>query len=82
MGRRSRARDVTKGYTKSQFVAKLRRLADSIETGEAFSIQIARERIHVPARAVFTIEHEKSPEAEEIEFQVTWKPDPGRPPRR
>jgi amphi-Trp domain-containing protein len=75
MAVRRRSRDITKGYPKSQFVAKLRRLADSIETGEAFSIQIARERIHVPARAVFTIEHEKSSEAEEIEFQITWKPD-------
>lgn len=73
--RRRRTRDITKGYAKSQFVAKLRRLADSIETGEAFSIQIARERIHVPARAVFTIEHEKAADAEEIEFQITWKPE-------
>ncbi len=75
MRRKSRTRDVTRGYARSQFVAKLRRLADSIEGGEAFSIQIARERIHVPARAVFTIEHEKSSEAEEIEFQLTWKPE-------
>jgi amphi-Trp domain-containing protein len=75
MAVRRRSRDITKGYPKSQFVAKLRRLADSIETGESFSIQIASERIHVPARAVFTIEHEKSAEAEEIEFQITWKPE-------
>lgn len=78
MAARRRSRDVTKGYSKSQFVAKLRRLADSIETGEAFSIQIARERIHVPARAVFTIEHEKAADAEEIEFQITWKPETKR----
>jgi len=78
MAKRKRSRDVTKGYPKSQFVAKLRRLADSIETGEAFSIQIARERIHVPARAVFTIEHEKDADAEEIEFQITWKPEAER----
>jgi hypothetical protein len=38
MAARRRSRDVTKGYPKSQFVAKLRRFADSIETGEAFSI--------------------------------------------
>jgi amphi-Trp domain-containing protein len=75
MAKRKRSRDVTKGYPKSQFIAKLRRLADSIETGEAFSIQIVRERIHVPARAVFTIEHEKAADAEEIEFQITWTPE-------
>jgi amphi-Trp domain-containing protein len=78
MAARRRSRDVTKGYPKSQFVAKLRRFADSIETGEAFSIQIARERVHVPARAVFTIEHEKAADAEEIEFQITWKPEAKR----
>lgn len=78
MSRKSRTRDVTRGYARSQFVAKLRRLADSIEAGDAFSIQIARERIHVPARAVFTVEHEKASGVEEIEFQVTWKPEPMR----
>lgn len=78
MSRKSRTRDVTCGYARSQFVAKLRRLADSIEAGDAFSIQIARERIHVPARAVFTVEHEKSADVEEIEFQVTWTPEPRR----
>ncbi len=70
----ARGRDVTKGYPRSQFVAKLRRLADSIETGEPFVIAVAGERIHVPARAVFTIEHERARDGEEIEFQLTWKP--------
>jgi amphi-Trp domain-containing protein len=66
-------RDVEKGYPKADFVAKLRRLADAIENGERFDIQIAGERIYVPARAEFTIEHERSDNEEEIEFQVKWK---------
>ena len=66
-------RDLEKTYTRSEFVAKLRRLADSVETGEAFSIQIAGERIRVPARAAFNIEHERSSVEEEIEFQIKWK---------
>jgi 2'-5' RNA ligase len=78
MATRRRSRDVTKGYPKSQFVAKLRRLADSIETGEAFSIQIARAGTWMRSRAVFTIEHEKAADAEEIEFQITWKPEARR----
>lgn len=65
-------RDVEKGYSKEEFVAKLRRLADAIESGERFDIQIAGERIYVPVRAEFTVEHERSDSEEEIEFQVKW----------
>lgn len=68
----SNSRDVEKGYSKAEFVAKLRRLADAIETGERFEIQIAGERIYVPVRAEFTVEHERSDDAEEIEFQIKW----------
>ncbi len=68
-------RDLEKGYPTSQFVAKLRRLADSLEEGKRFSIQIAGERIYVPADAVYTIEHERGDGEEEIEFQIRWKHD-------
>ena len=54
-------------------MAKLRRLADALETDKPFRIQIAGERIHVPARAEFSIEHERSTEEEEIEFQLKWR---------
>jgi amphi-Trp domain-containing protein len=70
---RKLTRDVEKTYTRAQFVAKLRRFADSVESGEPFVIQIAGERIHVPARAVFNIEHERGSDGEEIEFQMKWK---------
>lgn len=66
-------RDLEKGYSKSEFVAKLRRLADAIENGERFEIQIAGERIYVPARATFTIEHERLGGKEEVEFQIKWE---------
>ena len=69
-------RDIEKTYNRSQFVAKLRRFADSVEQGEPFAIQIGGERIHVPARAVFNIEHERSGDGEEIEFQMKWKAQP------
>lgn len=65
-------RDVEKGYPKGEFVAKLRRLADAIENGDRFEIQIAGERIYVPVRARFTVEHERSDDEEEIEFQIKW----------
>lgn len=66
-------RDIEKGYPKADFVAKLRRLADAIESGERFEIQIAGERIYVPARATFNIEHERSGGEEEVEFQIKWE---------
>jgi amphi-Trp domain-containing protein len=66
-------RDVEKEFPKADFVAKLRRLADAIESESQFDIQIAGERIYVPVRATFSIEHEKSHDEEEIEFQVKWQ---------
>jgi amphi-Trp domain-containing protein len=65
-------RDLTKGYSRSQFVAKLRRLADSIESERAFTIQVAGERLHIPSNAVFNIEHERTDGRQELEFQLIW----------
>jgi len=70
-----RSRDIEKTYPRAEFVAKLRRLADALENDERFTIQIAGQRIHVPARATFNIEHERTREEEEIEFQVKWRPE-------
>ena len=66
-------RDIEKGYSTSEFVAKLRRLADSLETGRNFEIQVAGERIYVPDRAVFNIEHERQGGDHELEFQIKWQ---------
>ncbi len=71
MGHR-RERDIEKGYAVSQFIAKLRRLADALEKGEKFEVQIAGERIYVPVRAEFNVEHEREGDNEEIEFQIKW----------
>jgi len=66
-------RDIEKGYTTKQMVAKLRRLADCLENGKQFKIQIGGERIQVPAKAVFNIEHEREGNVEEVEFQLKWE---------
>lgn len=66
-------RDVEKNYPLNQFVDKLRRLADALERGERFEIQIAGERIYVPASAQFNLEHERGEGEEEVEFQIKWK---------
>lgn len=69
-------RDLTRTYSRKQFVAKLRRLADAIEEGSAFTIQVAGERLRIPADATFNIEHERSGGEEELEFQLIWsRPD-------
>ena len=65
-------RDIEKTYSKAEFVSKLRRLADAIESGEKFEIQIDNERIYVPVRAIYNIEHEREDKEEEIEFQIKW----------
>ena len=65
-------RDIEKSYAPHEVAAKLRRLADAVESGKPFVIQIAGERVRVPADAVATIEHERGDGEEEIEFQLRW----------
>ncbi|MHC4143054.1 MAG: amphi-Trp domain-containing protein, partial [Planctomycetota bacterium] len=52
--------------------AKLRRLADALEQGKRFRIQIAGERVSIPPTATISLEHERAGSEEEIEFQLKW----------
>lgn len=70
---RKRERDVEKVYSTKQFVAKLRRLADALESGKTFTIQVAGKRIRVPQGASISVEHERSEGTEEVELQLKWK---------
>lgn len=65
-------RDVEKMYSAADSAAKLRRLADALESGKRFRISVAGERVNVPARAEFSIEHEREGDTEEVEFQLKW----------
>jgi amphi-Trp domain-containing protein len=65
--------DVEKAYPVKLFIAKLRRLADVLERGGRFTIQVAGERVSVPSDAVVNIERERGGDGEEIEFQLKWK---------
>lgn len=65
-------RDIEKDYPLPEFIEKLRRLADALENGERFQIDIAGERINVPVRAHYNLAHERGDGEEEIEFQITW----------
>lgn len=66
------SRVVRRVYNAPSRLDKLRRLADALEAGEQFEIQVAGERIYVPARGEFNIEHEREGGEEEIEFQLKW----------
>ena len=66
-------RDLEKTYPRKDFIAKLRRLADALESEKPFSIQVAGERLHIPADACFNIEHEREGGREELEFQLLWR---------
>lgn len=59
-------------YSVKQVVSELRRIADCLENGKPFKIQIAGERITVPTRAIFNIEHEREGNSEKVEFQFKW----------
>ena len=59
-------RDVEKDVPVAQFVETLRRLADALEAGESFRIQVQNKRFTVPADAAIVIEHEVDDGNEEL----------------
>jgi amphi-Trp domain-containing protein len=76
-------RDIEKTYPAREFAAKLRRLADAVEAGRAFTIAVGGERLRIPAGAKFNVEHEREGESEELEFQLLWsRPKRSRASRR
>lgn len=71
--KKSGKRDIEKNYPALKFAAKLRRLADALESGRRFQIQVAGERVGVPSAARISVEHERGTSEEELEFQLKWK---------
>ena len=66
--------EVEKSYSKTEVVAKLRRLADALEQDKTFEIQIAGERIYVPPFATVGFEYERGEDGtEEMEIEIKWK---------
>ena len=66
-------RDVERDTTRDEFVATLRRVADSLEATESFRIQVVNSRFTVPADAELSIEHEAEDGENELEFQLKWR---------
>lgn len=65
--------EVEKSYSNKEVVAKLRRLADALEQGKIFEIQIAGNRIYVPANATVEFEYAQEGDEEEVEIELKWK---------
>lgn len=69
----ARETDVEKSYSNKEVVAKLRRLADALEAGKTFEIQIAGERIYIPSQATVEFEYERNGDEEQVEIELSWK---------
>jgi len=69
--------DVEKSYDNADVITKLRRLADALEQDRAFGIQIAGERIYMPARATVEFECQREGDDEEIEIEISWSKERG-----
>lgn len=65
--------EVEKGYSNKQTAEKLRRLAESIEQGKSFEIQVKGQRIYVPASAEIEFEYEREDDLHELEVEIKWK---------
>lgn len=65
-------RDIDVPHETPSFVAELRRLADALENGGAFTIHLDGEDVTIPEGALLSIAHEREDGEVELEFQVTW----------
>lgn len=61
-----------KKYSNKAFVAKMKRLAESLENDKAFAIQVKGKKIRIPANSEISIEFEKEGKKNELEFQIKW----------
>lgn len=69
-------RDIEKDVSVEYFVETLRRLADALEAGEPFRIQVVNKRFTVPAAANLVVEHEIEEGREELSLELQWSHQP------
>ena len=63
-------KEIEKSYSRKAVAAKLRRLADSLESNRTFQIQIAGERIHILPSATVECEYARDGVEEEVDIEV------------
>ncbi|MDH3566263.1 MAG: amphi-Trp domain-containing protein [Desulfobacteraceae bacterium] len=66
--RKKQDRDIEKGYTVQQMVAKLRRLSDCLENDKPFRIQIAGESLNIPSRAILILNMKEKAKQRRLNF--------------
>lgn len=69
-------RDVEKNVDRAYFVDTLRRLADALERGEPFRIQVENKRFTIPQEADLVVEHEVEDGREELSLELQWQSEP------
>jgi amphi-Trp domain-containing protein len=65
-------REIEKNISKKAFINKLKRLIANLESHEAFTIQIKKKKINVPAKTELRVEYEKDGLGGELEFELKW----------
>ncbi len=65
-------REIEKNISKKAFINKLKRLITNLESHEAFTIQVKKKKINVPAKTELRIEYEKDGLSGELEFELKW----------
>lgn len=65
-------RDIEKNVSIEYFVSTLRRLADALEKGEPFRVQVQNKRFVVPKGAELIVEHEVEDGKEELSLELQW----------
>jgi amphi-Trp domain-containing protein len=74
--KKRKERDEERVVSTKEFVTKLRRVADSLESGKSIVVQVKGERVRIPRAASLSIEHEREGSDHEIEFQLKWSDAP------
>lgn len=64
--------DLDLGTSRLAFAVRLRAMADSIEAGRPFLVQIGGREVRVPAGAGYRIAIERDERDREIQFQIHW----------
>lgn len=64
--------DVERGSTPQQTAEKLRRIADAVEAGNSFRIEVAGSRLRIPTDGQLEIEMPEKGAQGEIEIEIKW----------
>jgi amphi-Trp domain-containing protein len=67
--------EIKKEYPIEELAAKLRKLADGLESGGLLEMEIAGHPVRIPTDAEILVEYERGEGEEEFEIQIKWSHD-------